>query len=339
MILLGMKIIQLNCKGRYFHRAVLLTSIIWAVAWSLLAESPTLPFRIPMREEQVAAVGDVSKLSQIEQRAFRVSREFETIRAPKANDWLTTYSEMNQSYDVFMNSEHFIPDSQSNIIYLLPIGTFVSEKSPSLADLQEYCVAFFGLKVVLLPPMELWRRIDLHSRLRSGNLRQYLTTDMQSLIKKRMPEDAFCILGVTMEDLYPDEKWNFVFGEAEPTARVGVFSFKRFTPDWSRHPWTDESRRLLLRRSCDVLAHEIGHMFALEHCTYFECVMCGSNNQIESDSRPMHCCPVCLRKLRSSACFDLLKRYEALRDFCKTRGLKDEAEWNQRQVTDLTLTH
>ena len=44
--------------------------------------------------------------------------------------------------------------------------------------------------------------------------RQLLTGDILALLKKKIPEDAFCLLGITMEDLYPDPSWNFVFGQA-----------------------------------------------------------------------------------------------------------------------------
>jgi archaemetzincin len=29
-----------------------------------------------------------------------------------------------------------------------------------------------------------------------------------------IPKDAYCMLSVTMHDIYPDNKWNFVFGLA-----------------------------------------------------------------------------------------------------------------------------
>jgi len=33
-----------------------------------------------------------------------------------------------------------------------------------------------------------------------------------------------------MIDLYPQESWNFVFGEADIKRKVGVFSFARYNP-------------------------------------------------------------------------------------------------------------
>ena len=41
--------------------------------------------------------------------------------------------------------------------------------------------------------------------------------DLLGFLKKRMPKDAFCVVGITMIDLYPRDSWNFVFGLASVT--------------------------------------------------------------------------------------------------------------------------
>ena len=46
------------------------------------------------------------------------------------------------------------------------------------------------------------------------------------------------------------------------------------------------------------MTHEIGHMFGVKHCVYYNCAMNGSNHLQESDRRTEHLCPVCLRKLQ-----------------------------------------
>lgn len=45
--------------------------------------------------------------------------------------------------------------------------------------------------------------------------------------------DIFCILGVTARDLYPRDEWNFVFGLANLDNACGVFSFCRYSPEWT----------------------------------------------------------------------------------------------------------
>jgi hypothetical protein len=59
-----------------------------------------------------------------------------------------------------------------------------------------------------------------------------------------------------MTDLYPDPGWNFVFGQASPRDRVGIHSFARYDPRFDSQASTADSRKLMLRRSCKVLAHE-----------------------------------------------------------------------------------
>ena len=58
--------------------------------------------------------------------------------------------------------------------------------------------------------------------------------------------------------------------------------------------------------------------------------MNGSNHLAESDRRPLHLCPVCLRKLQWSIGFDVLERYRALERIDRALGFVDEANWLRR---------
>jgi archaemetzincin len=135
-----------------------------------------------------------------------------------------------------------------------------------------------------------------------------------------------------MEDLYPDPRWNFVFGQASMRNRVGVFSFARYDPAFYGESRGHLYQKLLLRRSIKVLAHETAHMFSLAHCIYFKCVMNGSNHLQESDSRPLSLCPVCLHKLQHSIGFDVATRYHHLLRFYRRIGLKYEVDWMSRRL-------
>ncbi len=92
----------------------------------------------------------------------------------------------------------------------------------------------------------------------------------------------------------------------------------------------------MLRRSCKVLAHETSHLFGIAHCIYFRCLMNGSNHLGESDSRPLHLCPVDLRKLYESIGFDLVGRYLQLCTFCREVGFDNEARWTEAQLARFT---
>jgi archaemetzincin len=131
-----------------------------------------------------------------------------------------------------------------------------------------------------------------------------------------------------MIDLYPDPNWNFVFGQASLRNRVGVYSFARYTAECDA--------QLTLRRSLKVMAHEIGHMYGLTHCTYFECGLNGSNYLDESDRRPIHLCPVCLRKLHWSANIDPAERYMHLDQVYRSLGFLKSADFVRQRVRRAT---
>jgi archaemetzincin len=135
-----------------------------------------------------------------------------------------------------------------------------------------------------------------------------------------------------MVDLYPDPAWNFVFGQASLRDRVGVYSFARYAPRFYGEALSPAGRSLVLRRSCKVLAHEASHMFGIRHCTFYLCLMNGSNHLAESDARPLHLCPVDLRKLHHSLGFDPVERYRRLLAFSESAGFADEAAWLRRRI-------
>ncbi len=84
-----------------------------------------------------------------------------------------------------------------------------------------------------------------------------------------------------------------------------------------------------------MLTHETGHIFGLAHCVHFACVMNGYNHLQESDRRPLHLCPVCLRKLQFSVGFDIAKRYQDLATFDRESGFADEARWLTRRLAEI----
>ena len=109
-----------------------------------------------------------------------------------------------------------------------------------------------------------------------------------------------------------------------PDSPAGLFA--RYDPAFYGKGRGENYQELFLRRSCRVLAHEIAHIFSLDHCIFFQCMMNGSNHLKESDSRPLSVCPVCLRKLRFSIGFDVVDRYRKLLLFYQKAGFDREAK-------------
>jgi len=88
------------------------------------------------------------------------------------------------------------------------------------------------------------------------------------------------MLTITMQDIYPGGSWNYVFGWANYKNRTGVFSFCRYDPAFNGED-TPNRDTLLLQNACYVMVHELGHMFGMLHCPYYECIMNGFNSYEE----------------------------------------------------------
>jgi hypothetical protein len=92
------------------------------------------------------------------------------------------------------------------------------------------------------------------------------------------------------------------------------------------------SSKILLERSCKVLAHEIGHMLGIAHCTYYECLMNGSGHLEEDFRQPLHLCPTDLRKLMTVLERGVVERYEKLLEFYNEVGFVDEILWLRERI-------
>jgi archaemetzincin len=250
--------------------------------------------------------------------------DFASIPEPMSGDWLANFEEAGQTLEEFLKSKRNKPDSKRRILYLQPMWEFDTIRSPSLDMLVEYTATYFGMRVICLPTIA----PSLNKFRPRRNNRQVHAGKILDYLLKQVPDSAFCILGVTMMDLYPDPGWNFVFGYASYTQRVGVFSFARYDPAFYGEKCTTmDDKKLILLRSCKTLSHEIGHMFGLAHCIDFHCNMNGSNNLNESDLQPIHLCSVCLQKLQHPTSFNSRKRYRQLVSFYGKAGFHPEAQW------------
>lgn len=291
-----------------------------------LLNGAAMSFTPPDENERRRAIGPTAQLPDTLREALEPGDDFQPILVPGPHDWLANHPEPGQTFEDFVRSRRNKPDEVRNKIYLQPLDSFPAGNSPPLDRLQQFAEAFFTMKVEVLPVIELTDgAIETRTNPYAGH-QQFLTGDILDLLKRQLPQDAYCILGITMHDLYPHPSWNFVFGQALIQQRVGVYSFARYDPRfYSREATYDPE--LMLRRSCKVLAHETGHMFGIQHCVFFHCLLNGSNHLAESDARPLHLCPVDLRKLHQSLQFDVLDRYRRLLDFYTEVGFDDEVRW------------
>ncbi|XP_059526085.1 archaemetzincin-2 isoform X1 [Myotis daubentonii] len=198
--------------------------------------------RTALISKNPALVSQYEKLDAAERRlmneAFRPASDlFGPITLHSQSDWITSHPEPPQDFEEFFNDpSRKTPSREKHRIYIQCIGSLGNTRIISeeyVKWLKGYCEAFFyGLTVKLLEPVPVSAtRCAFRVNDSTKNL-QIHAGHILHFLKKKKPEDAFCIVGVTMIDLYPRDSWNFVFGQASLTDGVGIFSFARYGGDF-----------------------------------------------------------------------------------------------------------
>ncbi len=233
---------------------------------------------------------------------------------PAPDDWLAVHPEPGQTFEQYVASKPVRASTEGYKIYLQPVGVFTPEQTALCLHTKDYLQIFYGLDVVLLPAID--DSIVPDTARRSEQL---LTGPILDHLEKTRPRNGL-VMAITAKDLYPGNNFNFVFGQARLTKRVGVSSFYRYL----ERPIDSLSYKLCLERLIKTSSHEIGHMLSCQHCTHAVCVMNGSNGLWESDARPNRLCSVCYRKFQWNTGFVALSRQQQLVAYFQKQGMNKD---------------
>lgn len=277
-----------------------------------------------------------------ERAVLRAGSCFKEVPPPTGHDWLASHEESGQSFDAFIRREGQVaPRGTRTTMHLVCIGEFREDDRPLLEAVRSFAQAFFGCRVEMLPSIGA-EAVSQRKRDRGGGVVQLHTHEIrQHLLALPKPASSFCVMGVTMADLYTTHNGidcNFVYGQAGLSDGTGITSFARYRPTgYSQRGGLDSAgRALLLKRSCKLLAHEMGHILGLRHCIYYHCLMNGMHHLGEFDALPMFLCPVCLRKFLHATNCDALQHYHALGKWHAAHGLRGESTWISRRLDEIT---
>ena len=287
----------------------------------------------PPRETQQAEISQPDEPPKIiaDERAAKLIKNkdavapfFKLMGTPEPYDWLATFKESGQTFEEYFRENPTLPTAERKKIYIQPIGNFSATERKVLRLTADYMKAFYGLPIELksemklegVPPdMERKNPFEGQRQIRA----HYFIVD---LLPKLLPKDAAAFICFTNLDLYPDENWNYIFGQASLENRVGVWSLSRFgKPDKSEKDYKN-----FLARTLKVAMHETGHMFTMRHCAKYECLMSGTNHLGETDRRPLDACPECMAKIAWAMSYEPAERYRNLAAFWEKQNWIEEKE-------------
>lgn len=246
--------------------------------------------------------------------------------SPRPGEWLHDHPETGQTFEEYLRSGPTAPTAKRRTLVVQPLGELGESSAKIVTLVASYLEAHFGL------PVRLAERAPLpappHGARRTTERGEQLLTRwlLDDVLRQRVTEDASSVLGFLATDLWPGAGWNYVFGEASLTERVGVWSLARFG-DPDAGPIAFQSA---LSRAMKTGVHEAGHAFSLPHCTRYRCVQAGVNSLEESDVAPLWPCAECLPKIAWVTSTDPRERLERTRDFCARHRFADEAAFLER---------
>jgi len=316
-----------------------------------------LSYKQPTQQQCIRGCG-YSTLEQTPKELSPIPECFHNIPDPiSSKDWLVVNKESRQTYNKWLRGWNDVRQPNTpNIIYLQPIGVF---DTALLTNLSLFVSAYYpGILVrigelititstpttqTISVPKINSRRKDTTNTTRILTWRQrkhgkqYAIEPIIDALHLCKPKDAFCVIGVTMEDLYANIGDTFTVGLANKGAGVALFSFARYNPLFNvpsnisiTNTTPTAPNNILLQRSCKVLVHELAHLYGISHCVWYDCCMNGSGNLTEDYRQPLHFCPVCLRKLQYVTGCDLKQRYESLLAFYKQHQFTQEVVWQEQ---------
>ncbi len=252
----------------------------------------------------VRAIGAVDDLPESLRLAFAPGPGFAPVSRP---------AERGQSFAGYVRSGPNRATPERRRVLLVPLGG--REIGPEeLLPLAEYAERFFGVASAVEPAMGLVPLARFFRRDGSTGEPYLDTTALLDLLAARVPADACSVIAVTRLALGSKSKAALA-GEASLRTRAGVASLSAAG----------------FRRDAMVLTHEIAHTLGIPHCVHYRCLM----NEGGASGKPMHLCPVCLRKLNHATGVDPVERYRRLLDAYRTAGLDDEAEWTDERVREI----
>lgn len=202
------------------------------------------------------------------------------LESPNFGTWRYHIHESPQTFEKFCQFNK--PVNQHFEILLIKIGQVSDDLMKSLVHMAQK-----QFQIKSKQSLQTIDNLKITQSIRSRQFedhQQIQTRDIHQLLKKMKTSKDCCLMGVTEQDLFSDERGNFVYGESIIGGLIGVISLFHLKED--------------ITSIEKLLNHEIGHCLGLDHCLFFKCVMNGFLSNEELINLKPSFCPIEQEKLQ-----------------------------------------
>lgn len=196
-------------------------------------------------------------------------KHYKPMHIPKLGDWLYHVQETGQTFEQYSNTR--VPILHGCIT----VALLDSEMSTIVDHIITFMEAFaHPMKVNVLDLSQQFKEML------SSKAVKYDASLITDFLSKQKPQQCHGMIGFTNADLYTS-KLAFCFSSTNSTANVSIISLFRTRPK-------------LMYLSC--VAFCIGQTLQMRKCILYKCCMNGVNSMSEMVTRPLHLCPIDLKK-------------------------------------------
>ncbi len=247
-------------------------------------------------------------------------------------DWRFEHPETDQTYKEYKQKQSRKYSDTINTIYICLIGDFSKKDHIMIDELKSFMNLFYALNIQITDTLDASILPDKAKRYHLGSEQWNSKYILYDILEPRLPADALAYIALTSNDLFPNDKWNFVFGQASPTHKVGVASSYWFKTNTN----SESAFNFTLKRILRTAIHETNHIFGLKHCSKFSCLMNGSNSLAEADKKPLWLCPICLAKLCWFTQNNLQEQFDSIAIFIKNHQYNTEYQYYNNAIKILS---
>jgi archaemetzincin len=227
------------------------------------AEAPAAPLApVPPSAMEGGGYADMSRLPELRAVMEKLRPLHQKIHAAGPMDWLANHKEPGQTFAEYVRCEPVTLSAGRKTIYIQPLGEFTATQRKIVLLAGEYLARYFNAEISVTEDLPL-DVVPASARRAARGFGPQINASsvLRDVLVPRLPKDAAAYIAFTATDLYPEDSWNFCFGQASLRERVGVWSLARYgDPESSL-----ETFRLCLLRTLKVATHETGHMFSMYH--------------------------------------------------------------------------